>query len=97
MVSKEKVLTKLAELKDELRQEYGVKEIGVFGSIVRGEATPESDIDVLVEFARPVGFFKYLELEEYLTERLGQKVDLVSVKALKPLIGARILQEVMNV
>lgn len=97
MVSKEKVLTKLAELKDELRQEYGVKEIGVFGSIVRGEATPESDIDVLVEFARPVGFFKYLELEEYLTERLGQKVDLLSVKALKPLIGARILQEVMNV
>jgi len=97
MVSRETVLATLAELKEELRKAYSVKEIGVFGSIVRAEATSASDIDVLVEFARPVGFFKYLDLEQYLTERLGQKVDLVSVKALKPRIGARILQEVVNV
>jgi hypothetical protein len=97
MVSRETVLATLAKLKDELREDYGVGEIGLFGSIARGEATSDSDIDVLVEFARPIGFFKFLELEEYLTERLGRKVDLVSKKALKPHIGARILEEVVTV
>jgi len=97
MVSRETVLATLAKLKNELREEYGVKEIGLFGSFARAEATPESDIDVLVEFGRPIGFFKFLELEELLTERLGHKVDLVSKKALKPHIGASILQEVVTV
>ena len=80
----------------DLRQR-GVKSLAVFGSLARGEATPASDIDVLVEFARPIGFFKFLELEEYLTERLGRTVDLVSKKALKPHIGASILEEVVTV
>jgi len=96
MVSREEALKTLAGLKAELREQYGVKRVGLFGSIVRGEQTPESDIDVLVEFERPIGFFKFLELEEYLAERLGQKVDLVSAKALKPRIGAHILAEVLN-
>jgi hypothetical protein len=97
MVSRETVLATLAKLKNELLEEYGVKEIGLFGSFVRAEARPDSDIDVLVEFARPIGFFKFLELEELLTERLGHKVDLVSKKALKPHIGASILEEVVTV
>jgi len=96
MVSREDALRTLAEVKEELKEQYGVKRIGLFGSIVRGEQTPESDIDVLVEFDRPIGFFKFLELEDYLAERLGQKVDLVSTKALKPRIGAQILKEVVN-
>lgn len=78
----------------ELARDFGVTEIGVFGSCVRGEAVPGSDIDILVEFDRPPGFFRFLELEERLGEWLGARVDLVTRSALKPRIGRRILQEV---
>lgn len=78
----------------ELSRDFGVTEIGVFGSCVRGEAAPGSDIDILVEFDRPPGFFRFLELEERLGEWLGAKVDLVTRSALKPRMGRRILQEV---
>ena len=84
----------LLEKRDELHRDYGVVEIGVFGSCVRADATDSSDIDILVEFSRPVGFFKFLELEELLSEWLGAKVDLVTKAALKPHIGRRILREV---
>jgi predicted nucleotidyltransferase len=84
----------LRERRNELAQNYGVAEIGVFGSCVRGDASADSDIDILVEFERPVGFFKFLELEEKLSEWLGGKVDLVTKAALKPRIGRRILSEV---
>ena len=83
--------------KKELKREYGVKKIGVFGSFVRGEAKGESDIDILVEFEKPIGFFKFLELEEYLSDLIGEKVDLVSKKALKPHMGRYILEEVVMV
>lgn len=79
---------------EEIRREYGVVEIGVFGSYVRGENTESSDIDILVSFDNPPGFFKFLELEERLSEWLGTTVDLVTKKALKPHIGSQILQEV---
>jgi len=97
MVSRETILSTLQALKEELRAKYSVKEIGVFGSIVRGEAGEQSDIDVLVEFSSPIGLFQFLELEEYLGSRLGRKVDLVSKKALRPRIGAHILKEVVMV
>ncbi len=84
----------LRERRDDLARDYGVTEIGVFGSCVRGEASGESDIDILIAFDRPVGFFKFLELEDRLSEWLGAKVDLVTRAALKPHIGRRILSEV---
>ncbi len=80
--------------RDELLRDFGVVQIGVFGSCVRAEATDDSDIDILVEFNKPVGFFKFLDLEERLSEWLGAKVDLVTKAALKPRIGRRILDEV---
>ncbi len=80
--------------RDELAKDYGVTEIGIFGSWVRGEASSDSDIDILVSFNQPVGFFKFLELEERLSAWLGVKVDLVTRAALKPNIGSRILSEV---
>jgi len=55
---------------------YGVKRIALFGSVARGEETPESDIDILVTFGKPIGLFKWVELEEELAQRLGRKVDL---------------------
>ena len=81
--------------KKEIKEKYGVKEIGIFGSFVRGEAKEDSDVDILVEFEKPIGFFKFLELEEYLSNLIGRKVDLVSKKALKPHIGKHILEEVI--
>lgn len=81
--------------KEDLKQKYYIKEIGIFGSYVRGEQDDESDLDVLVEFEKPIGLFKFLELEEYLQETLGVKVDLVSRKALKPNIGKYILEDVI--
>jgi predicted nucleotidyltransferase len=74
-----------------------VKTIGVFGSYVRGEQKRGSDVDVLVEFEEPVGLFEFMDLEDYLSELLGVKVDLVSKKALKPHIGENILQEVIMI
>jgi hypothetical protein len=97
MVSRDAVLSTLLELKGELQQKYAVQEIGVFGSVARGDAGEDSDVDVLVELSQPMGLFKFLELEEYLEARLGRKVDLVLKKALKPRIGARILEEVVTV
>ena len=94
-VTRSKVLEILKTVKPELERKYHVAEIGLFGSFVRGEEQRASDVDILVEFSRPVGMFKFLELEEYLERKIGKKVDLVSRKALKPYIGRRILNEVI--
>ncbi|MBM4349215.1 MAG: nucleotidyltransferase family protein [Deltaproteobacteria bacterium] len=93
MKTKDQILEVLRGLMPELEERYKVKTIGLFGSALRGEQSSKSDIDVLVEFRNPIGFFKFLELEEFLSERLGGKVDLVSKKALKPDIGRIILAE----
>jgi predicted nucleotidyltransferase len=82
---------------NELRDDYAVSEIGVFGSFVRGEQQEESDVDMLVEFSRPVGFVAFIKLENRLREILGRDVDLVTRKALKPHIGRHILDEVRYV
>ena len=97
MNNKDKILKTLTELKPLLKPQYKVREIGVFGSLVRDEQTQSSDVDILVEFEEPIGFFKFLELEEYLASELGLKVDLVSKKALKPTIGKYILEEIIMV
>ncbi|MDI6884765.1 MAG: nucleotidyltransferase family protein [archaeon] len=91
------IMKTLAAHKEELQQRYKVKEIDIFGSVVRGEQKGTSDVDILVEFENPIGFFTFLELEEYLSNLLGLKVDLVPKKALKPNIGRYILQEVIPI
>ncbi len=83
--------------KDELIRQYGLKEIGVFGSYVRGAQREESDLDILIEFAEPVGFVKFMRLENRLSELLGVRVEMVTRKALKPFIGKQILKEVLYV
>lgn len=87
----------LLQHKAELRKRFKVRTIGVFGSYVRGKEKRGSDVDVLVEFEEPIGLFEFMDLEEYLSQLLGVKVDLVSKKALKPHIGERILEEVIYV
>ena len=81
----------------EISRKYNVSYLGIFGSYVRGEQKPESDLDILVEFEEAPGFFEYIQLEDYLSEILGVKVDLVMKSALKPAIGKHILEEVIAV
>ncbi len=80
-----------------LRKKYNVANIGIFGSYARGDQKRNSDIDILVEFAKPVGFFKFVDLENYLKKILGREVDLATKDSLKPDIKADILKEVIYV
>ena len=93
----EEIREKLLKQKPVLAEKYKVKEIGIFGSLVRGEQGESSDIDILVEFSEPIGLFAFIDLEDYLSEILAAKVDLVSKKALKPHIGKNILRELVTV
>jgi uncharacterized protein len=90
----ERILSKITNHKSEIIKEYHVKEIGVFGSYLRGEERADSDVDILVDFDRPIDLFRFLDLEEKLSDMFGKKVDLVSKKSLKPHIGKEILKEV---
>lgn len=85
----------LEKSRQNLRDRYKVDELGVFGSVVRGEADGTSDIDILVSFRGDVDYFDFLELEEHLSGLLGVPVDLVERNSLKPHIGERILSEVV--
>lgn len=90
----------LATLKErfpELAARYHVRSLGVFGSYVRHEAQPESDLDILVSFDNTPSLITFLALENHLADVLGVKVDLVMEDALKPHIGERILSEVVPV
>ena len=78
---------------------YGVQRIALFGSMARGEETRKSDIDILVDFEeprrKPLGLFKWIELEEELGARLGRKVDLVSSTALNKYIRPYVEKEMV--
>ena len=69
--------------------------MGVFGSYVRGEQHEDSDVDVLIDFEQSPSLLKFIELENYLSDTIGIKVDLVMKRVLKPRIGENILAEVM--
>jgi predicted nucleotidyltransferase len=95
--SRQDILASLKNLKKEVAKEYSVKTIGVFGSVARNEQTGQSDIDLLVEFSKPVGFVTFMRLENFLSERLGKQVDLVTSDSLKPVIRQDVLSEVIYV
>ncbi len=80
-----------------LVDQYQVESLGVFGSYVRDEQSSNSDLDLLVTFHEPPSLLRFIELENYLSDLLGVKVDLVMKDALKPRIGERILDEVVTV
>lgn len=80
-----------------LREEYKVIEIGIFGSYVRREMEKNSDLDILVTVDLSIDLLAFIDLEQYLSEKLGMKVDLVMKDALKPHIGKQILKEVIYV
>jgi len=94
MKSRQEILDILSNHLGQIKEEYGVSKIGVFGSVVRDEQVDASDIDILVEFSRATGMVQFIRLEEELQDLLGAKVDLVTRKALKKHIGQQILREV---
>lgn len=97
MKSSGEIQTQLAALKPELQKEYPISELGVFGSYARAEQRPESDIDVLVVFERPVTLFDLVRLENELTDQLDIDVDLVTRNSLKPRIESRVEEDVVYV
>ena len=96
-MTKRELEKKLAAYRDEL-QKMGVVSLAVFGSVARNESTPQSDVDLLVEFDRDVGLFHLFEIQHRLKEIIGvSKVDLIQKGAIHPALRERILSKAVNV
>jgi uncharacterized protein len=93
----ERLKNTLGSLKPDLKEKFKVKTMGFFGSYVRDEQTTSSDLDILVDFFEPISLFRFIELEDFLSQQLGVKVDLIMRDALKPRIKDRILNEAIYV
>lgn len=86
----------LSDLKPELSQRFYVSDIGVFGSITRDDFQPDSDIDIIVDFEKPIGI-EFIDLADFLEDNVHRKVDLVSRNGLKPNFYSRIKDEIQYV
>ncbi|HBB90393.1 MAG: nucleotidyltransferase [Bacteroidetes bacterium GWF2_49_14] len=93
MITKDDIITKLTELKPVLYQDFAVKKIGLFGSFSDGSNTNDSDIDLLVELERPIGW-RFFSLELYLESVLNRKIDLVTKNSIKEQLKTDILKTV---
>jgi uncharacterized protein len=91
------VLEILRQKNAELTKKFGVKSLSLFGSVARNEAASDSDVDLLVEFNRPVGYFGLFALQDYLEELLGCPVDLGTPDSLKPYIRERVMGNLIHV
>ena len=86
----------LGQLREELAETYHIQSIGLFGSVVRDDFRPDSDIDIIVEFNAPIGM-GFIELADVLENRLGKRVDLVSKKGIKQAYYRAIEAEIVYV
>src|SRR3989304_3084349 len=91
----EEVLRILREHREEIAS-FGVTSIAVFGSVARGEAGPDSDVDILVEFGVPVGLLKFVRFQRYLESLLGRRVDLATLGALREQMREQALREAVH-
>ena len=96
-MTKDDILRTLREHSDRIRRQFSVKQLSVFGSIARGEATQSSDADILVEFEGPATFDGYMDLKFFLEDLLGRPVDLVTENALKPFLRPLVEREAIRV
>ncbi|HKZ39729.1 MAG TPA: nucleotidyltransferase family protein [Candidatus Hodarchaeales archaeon] len=92
---RDKVLAILSRELPQLNKDFSVKSVGLFGSYARGTETAKSDIDILIEFERPVDFFLYIKLEDHLSTLLRKRVEIVTLAALKERIKDSVLREVV--
>lgn len=97
MKTKKEIMEILTKELPFLKREYGVVKCGLFGSYSRDQIRPDSDVDLLVQFEKPIGFFRFIELENYLSGKLEAKVDLVTEDALKPLIKPYVMETIVYV
>jgi predicted nucleotidyltransferase len=93
MLTKEKITDILGEKYSYLASEYGVKRIGVFGSYAKGLSSEASDIDIVVEFERPIGF-RFIEFTEYLENLLGKSVDVLTPAGIQGIRVDRIARSI---
>jgi len=93
VMTKKDIKEEIRRIKPFLSKEYFVKDIGLFGSFISGDQTENSDIDLLVEFEKPIGW-KFFSLEEYLENIFGRKIDLVTKKSLKKQLRTSILNQI---
>ncbi len=91
------VLRVLKQRNAELERQFGVKSLLLFGSVARDEASFASDVDLLVEFNRSVGYFGLFALQDYPEKLLGCQVDLGTLNSLKPYMRERVLGETIHV
>jgi hypothetical protein len=96
MTSKDDILATLRAALPDLRQRWPIRSLAIFGSVARDTASANSDLDVLVEFERPLGLSKFLALEDALSALVDRRVDLVTRDSLKPHIGRRVLDEAVR-
>lgn len=89
----EKIIELIRKNKDNLKNAYNIEKIGIFGSFAREDQNRLSDIDILVEFSEPIGYFKFIELERFLEKVLGKKVDLATKNSLKLSIKEEVLKD----
>ena len=90
------VIKEISKNQGELRERYAIDSLSIFGSVAREQATPDSDLDILVSFRETPGLFKFLELKSHLEKICQCSVDLVTEKALKKQLRDQILSEALN-
>ncbi len=91
-MKRDEILELLRLHRTEIRS-YGVSRLAIFGSVARGEESPESDVDILVEFDRQIGLFTFVSLQRYLESLIGRTVDLAMPESLRPEMKEAILAE----
>lgn len=97
MLKKREIIEAISPIKEKIFRKYKVKKIGIFGSLVRGEAQENSDIDVLVQFKENADLFDFLGLALFLEEKLHHKIDIVPERALRLELKDFILKEVVYI
>jgi uncharacterized protein len=96
-MSRDQILAAIREHEADLRTDHGVRTLTLFGSLARDEAKDTSDVDLIVEFDRPTGYFGLVRLQLFLQTLLGQPVDLGTPGSLRPGMRQRIAQESLRV
>jgi predicted nucleotidyltransferase len=95
MIDRDTTFATLRTMLPELRRRWPIRSLGIFGSFARGDLNDSSDIDVLVEFHRPIALSSFLALEDALEQSVGCKVDLVSHGALKPFMRQGVMRDLI--
>ena len=93
MLPQQKVINVLRREIPYLKENYGVKKIALFGSVVKGKYNKSSDIDIVVEFEKPIGF-RFMDLAEYLEKKLGRKTDILTAEGVRSIRIKKVAQDI---